>query len=176
VNDWLARASRWQVGVFVGLLAGLGAAVLVGLVAGGGWRGALTGAVGAGFGGAILGATLLHGQVQRQVEAVGVLSTPVRRAAGRASLWGPAPEDPETREAAAKLAEHALAERQRHRALGVVSSPVVTGMLVNLAVRASPWWWIAVAANVALLVHGWFLLPRRLRRRIELLRGTSPAA
>jgi ABC-type dipeptide/oligopeptide/nickel transport system permease subunit len=44
-------------------------------------------------------------------------------------------------------------------------------MVVNLAIRASPWWWIGVAAVVALTVHGFFFLPRRLRRRMELLRA-----
>ena len=44
------------------------------------------------------------------------------------------------------------------------------GVLVNLAVQASPWWWVGVAVSVGLLAHGWFLAPARLRRRAEVLR------
>src|SRR5688572_6357374 len=99
-------------------------------------------AVGAGVGGAIVGSSVMYGQIRRQVEAVGVLSGSRRRAVGRASLWGPVPEGPETRAVAAKLAEHALVERQRRRGFGVVSALVVLAMVVNLAIRPSPWWWI----------------------------------
>jgi hypothetical protein len=171
VNEWLARASRGQLALFVGLLSALSAGVVVGLIFQRGWSGAGMVAVSAGIGGAILGSSMVYGLIRREVEAVGVLSGSRRRAVARASLWGAVPEDPETRAVAAKLAEHALAERQRRRGLGVVSSLVVLAMVVNLAVRASPWWWIGVAGVVALTVHGLFFLPRRLRRRMELLRA-----
>ena len=170
MNEWLARASRWQLGVIMGLSCGLIAGLLVGVVFGDGWSGALPAGIGTAVGGLILGTTIVHGQLQRQAEAVGVLSGPVRRSAGRASLWGPVPEDPATRAAAYALTQHALAEQRRGRVFGVVNTLVVVAVLVVLAIQASPWWWIAVALGVGLPVFGGFVLPRRLRRRAELLR------
>lgn len=162
----MARASRWQIGLLFGLVCGLGAGLTL---LGAGWTDALTAALATGLGGAVLGATLVHGQIRRQTESVGVLPPRVRRSAGRASLWGPVPEDPETRASALALARHSLAERERSRVLGVVSALVIAAMLVNLALRASPWWWVAVAAHVGLFAYAFLVLPRRLRRRIELL-------
>ncbi|WP_170182277.1 hypothetical protein [Blastococcus colisei] len=51
-----------------------------------------------------------------------------------------------------------------------MSALFVLGVLVNLAVQASPWWWLGVAVDAGLLAHGWFVHPRRLRRRADLLR------
>lgn len=165
----MSCAPRWQVALVMGLSCGLGAGLLLAVV-GEGWSGALPGAVGAALGGGLVGATLLRGQVRRRAEAVAGLPAPDRRVAGRASLRGAVPEDPETRAAAYALTQQALAEHRRRRVLGIVGSLVMLAMLVNLAVQASPWWWLGVAGAVALLVHGWLVLPGRLRRRAELLR------
>jgi hypothetical protein len=169
VNEWLARASRWQLGLVMGLSCGLGTGLGIAVIAGNGWADAVPGMIGAGVGGFLVGATLLHGQVRRRTEAVAGLPAADQRAAGRAFLRGPVPQDPETRAAAYALTQNALAEHGRRRVVGVLGSLVVLAMLVNLAVRASPWWWLGVAATVGLLVHGWFFLPRRLRRRADLL-------
>ena len=154
----------------MGLACGIGAAAGVALTGDPGRGGALAVGLGTGVGGALVGAFLVYGSVRRQADAVGVLSTPVRRAAGRASLWGPVPEDPETRAAAYALTQHALEERRRRPVIGVVSALILLAMTVNLAVQASPRWWIAVAIMIGLLVYAWFVLPRRLRRRADLLR------
>ncbi|WP_324274874.1 hypothetical protein [Blastococcus brunescens] len=170
VNDWLTRAPRWQLGLVMGLCCGLGTGFGIAVIAGDGWADAVPGLVGAGVGGFIVGATLLHGQIRRRTEAVAGLPAADRRAAERAFLRGPVPEDPETRAAAYALTQNALAEQRRRRVVGVVGSLVIVAMLVNLAVQASPWWWVGVAATLGLLVYGWFVLPRRLRRRADLLR------
>ncbi|MGY1720184.1 hypothetical protein ACI8AG_14175 [Blastococcus sp. SYSU DS0552] len=169
MNEWLTRASRTQLGLIMGLFCGAGAAFGVAVLGGQGWSAAVPGAVGAAIGGGLVGATLMHGQLRRQAEAVGVLGGRARRAAGRASLRGPVPEDPETRAAAYALVEHALAERRRNRVPSVVGAVVLLAMTVYLAVQASPWWWVGVAVLAGLLAYGWFVLPRRLRRRAELL-------
>jgi hypothetical protein len=169
----MARASRGQLGLVMGLLAGTGGAVGAGLGAGEGWSGALSAGIGTGVGCAILGATLVHGLIRRRTEAVGELPAPVRRAAGRASLRGPVPEDPVTRTAALALAENAQAEQGRRAAFALVGSLIVVAMLVNLAVQRSPWWWVGVLLAVAGIAFGHLVLPRQLRRRIDLLSGAS---
>jgi len=168
----MARAPRWQLALVMGLTCGTGAGLLLAVV-GEGWSGALPGAAGAALGGGLMGATLLRGQVRRRAQAVAGLPVPDRRAAGRASLRGPVPEDPGTRAAAYALAQQGLAEHRRRRVLGIVGSLVVLAMLVNLAVQTSPWWWLGVAGTVGLLVHGWLVLPGRLRRRADLLRPSA---
>ncbi|NEK85864.1 hypothetical protein GCU60_08825 [Blastococcus saxobsidens] len=173
MNEWLAGASRAQLALVMGLFCGIGGALGVVVIAGEGWAGALPAAIGAGLGGGLIGATLLHGQLRRRAEALGPLPAATRRAAERASLRGPVPEDPGTRAAAHALARTALAEHRRRRVVGIVSALFVLAMLVFLAVQASPWWWAGVAAAIGLLVHGWVVLPRRLERRAELLQPSS---
>lgn len=170
MNAWLARATRWQLGVSFGLLCGLGTGVLVASMGHDGWAGFLPAALGAGIAGGLFGATVLRAQVRRQVEAVGVLPARARRAAGRASMGGAVPDDPDTRAAAYALARHALEEQGRHRLLGVLGSLVIVGMLVRLALAGSPWWWVGVVVVGAGFVYGRFVLPKRLRRRAALLR------
>lgn len=170
MNAWLARATRWQLGVSFGLLCGLGTGVLVASLGRDGWAGFLPAALGAGIAGGLFGATVLRGQVRRQVDAVGVLPAPARRAAGRASLGGAVPDDPDARAAAYALARHALGEQRRHRVLGVLGSLVIVGLLVRLALGSSPWWWVGVAVVCAGTAYGQLVLPRRLRRRADLLR------
>lgn len=170
----MARASRWQLALLMGLCSGAGTAAGVALAGDPGWSVMLPVAAAA-VGGGLIGATVLHPKVRRQTEAVGVLPTPVRRAAGRASLGGAVPRDADTRAAALALAQHALAERRRGRVVGVVGSLVMVAFLVNAAIQASPWWWIGVALAAGGLGYGWLVLPRRLRRRIELLREEPSA-
>ncbi len=170
MNAWLERATRWQLGVSFGLLCGLGTGVLVASLGRDGWAGFLPAALGAGIAGGLFGATVLRAQVRRQVEAVGVLPAAARRAAGRASLGGAVPDDPDARAAAYALTQQALEEQGRHRLVGVLGSLVVLGLLVRLALWGSPWWWVGVAVVGPGVVYGRLLLPRRLRRRAELLR------
>lgn len=155
--------------MIMGLCCGIGGAVGLAVIAGEGWAGALPGAIGAGLGGALIGGTLLHAQLRRRAEALGPLPAADRRAAERASVRGPVPEDPGTRAAARALARTALAEQRRRRVLGLVSALFILASQVFLAVQASPWWWVGVAATTGLVVYGSFLLPRRLERRVELL-------
>ncbi|WP_158544834.1 hypothetical protein [Blastococcus sp. TF02-09] len=54
--------------------------------------------------------------------------------------------------------------------LGLLGSLVFLGLLVRLALESSPWWWVGVAVVLAGLAYGRLVLPRRLRRRAELLR------
>lgn len=169
MNEWLARASRWQLGLLMGLSCGSGTAVVLGVLGGEGWTQALAGAIGAAVGGAGIGATLLHGQARRRADAVAGLPAPARRTASRAAFRGPVPEDPEARGAAYALTQQALAEHRRRRVVGVLGAVVILAMLVNLAVQGSAWWWLVVAGTLGLLVHGWFVLPGRLRSRAELL-------
>ena len=170
----MARASRWQWALVMGLCCGGGAGVGTALAADPGWSGLLP--VGAAaVGGGLVGATVVHGKVRRQTEAVGVLPTPVRRAAGRASLWGAVPRDARTRAAALALAQHTLAEQRRGRVVGVAGSLVFVAFLVNAAIQASPEWWIGVVLAIGGLGYGWLVLPGRLCRRIELLREEPPA-
>lgn len=165
----MARASRGQHALVMGLAMGAGAAI--GVAARGlGLAAVLATAIVSAAGGAVIGGTLLHGKIRRETAAVGVLRGPVRRSAGRAALWGRVPENPETRAAAHSLAEHVLSEHRRTRVVGVVSGLFATLLLVVAAVLASPWWWIGAAVVAGLVAYGQFVLPARLRRRVELLR------
>jgi hypothetical protein len=170
VNEWMARASRWQLGVAFGLLCGLLTGLLWATLGGAGWTGFLSGAIGTGIAGGPVGATLLRAQVRGRTEAIGVHPPAVRRAAGRAALGGAVPDDPDTRAAAYAMTQQGLEDQQRHRLLGLLGSLVFLGLIVRLALTSSPWWWVGVAVVLAGLAYGQLVLPRRLRRRAELLR------
>ena len=99
--------------------------------------------------------------------AEGGLPTVKETAAYRASTRGPAPEDPEVRSAALRIATQDLAGFRR---------PGVTFVIVTLALiwssvgslTASPWYLVSVAVFGFALLGQWYR-PRRIRRRIELL-------
>jgi hypothetical protein len=112
----------------------------------------------------------LHRQNRRTREAIGDVSEVVRRSAGRAALWGPVPEDPEVRRTALRFAEHGLAQASRRPLLAWIAAAVFVVSSAYLAFSQSPWWWVATAFWVAMLLLTFFLRPR-LRRRIELLQG-----
>ena len=138
----------------------------------------ITALVGGLLGGLVFGVLmgpLLRAQFDRQRQAVGVLDERVRRPAGRASLWGPAPEDPEVRAAALRVAEHGLAEQERRSVWTRVLLVLFLALEVWQAIVSSPWFWIPAAFFAALLASS-LLLPRRLRRRIALLRADEPQA
>ena len=133
------------------------------------WPVAVTGgAIGGVFFGAVMG-PLVQRQYRRQRVVVAQLTAGTERAAGRAVWRGPVPEDPEVREAAARLADFQLAELRRRWPFTIVAAVAFVALATWLAVVRSPWWWFSVAVFLGLLVFT-VLAPRRLQRRAERLR------
>jgi ElaB/YqjD/DUF883 family membrane-anchored ribosome-binding protein len=79
------------------------------------------------------------------------------------------PEDDGQRQAALRLVEDRLLTLQATRTRAAALPAVLALLTGVLAVTRSPWWWVAVAAAVA-LVPAVLLIPRRLQRRADLLR------
>ena len=174
MNGWVRQASWWQLALATGLPPALAMVLVMRLQDTATWGEALLGGLlGALIVGPVLG-TLVGRQIAREREAHGDRPESVRGAAGRAALWGPVPEDPVERQVALRLAKRALVERQRPRIVRFVGPVIVVAMLMNLAIEASPWWWVGVALVLGLLVFGRVVLPRRLRHRIEVLSEPVP--
>ena len=163
-------APRWVLGLVVALPVAVVVILMTRAREDASWTSALVQGVAAGI---IVGAVMgpfLHRQNRRTREAIGDVPDDVRRRAGRAALWGPLPEDPEVRRTALRFAEHGLAQASRRPLLAWIAAAVFVGASAYLAIGQSPWWWVATAFWVAMLLVTVFLRPR-LRRRIELLRG-----
>jgi hypothetical protein len=168
VNRWLINAPRWLLGAVVGLPVAVVLILMTRAREDASWTAAIAHGL---IVGVVVGAVMgpfLHRQNRRTRNALGDVPDSVRRTAGRAALWGPVPEDPPTRQAALRLAEHSLAQASRRPVLAWLGTALFIVVSAYLAVAQSPWWWLATAFWAALLLVSFVLRPR-LRRRIELL-------
>lgn len=136
------------------------------------WTAALVGGL---ISGVLFGAVMgpLAVRQRRKVSAlVGTMPRRDLRFATRAVTRGPAPLDPNIREAAAQLATLNLRQASRFRWVGLIFFSVLTVLYVLLAFAESPWWWLAAAASGALSTL-YVIWPRHLKRRIEILNQES---
>ena len=163
-------APRWVLGVVVALPVAAAVLFMTRARDDASWTSALIQGVVVGVVVGMFMGPFLHRQNRRTREAIGDVPDAVRRSAGRASLWGPVPEDPAVRQTALRFAEHALAQTKRRPLFAWIAGAVFVAASVYLALTQSPFWWAATAFWVAMLVFSVVLRPR-LRRRIELLRG-----
>ena len=76
------------------------------------------------------------------------------------------------RQAAIRFAEYRLAESARHRVAGRWAAGIIAAIFVALAITTSPFYWLAVAVLVSVFAEE-LAEPRRLRRRLELLRASA---
>jgi hypothetical protein len=168
LRDRLLTAPRWA----VGLVAGVPFGAFMGLSEGlrhGNWGDALIAGVIAGvIYGAIYG-VFMHRRFGRYRAAIGgVPQRDVRRAA-REARRGKVPEDPEARRAAYRLLDVQLGELRRQRRWAPILFVLLLGLSVFLALTQTPWWWVTVPCWPALLAMH-LVMPRRMGRRLELLR------
>jgi uncharacterized protein YjeT (DUF2065 family) len=120
------------------------------------------------FFGALMG-PLQARQRRKMIAAIGNIPARDLRVAGRAAMRGPVPADPKIRRAAEWLATNQLNETSRYRWIGLIMFVFFTVASVAFALTWSSWWWLGAVAMFSLCA--WFMvLPRHLRRRIELLK------
>jgi len=166
MRTWLADAPRWVVSVVAGAIFGVGMAASQHFQQGSSWQASL--AYGAVLGvvfGFVMG-WVSDRQRQRLRAAVGPLLTDAR--VRRAVRRGPAPEDPEVRQAALRSVEQQLAQTRRQRGWVLPVFAVFCGLYLYLAVTDSAWWWLAGAFFAGMFLLS-LLLPRWLTRRRAVL-------
>ena len=120
------------------------------------------------FFGALMGPLQVR-QRRKRVAAVGNMPARDLRVAGRAVMRGPVPADPKIRQTAEWLATTQLKESSRLRWFGFSLFAFATVGNVSFALSSSPWWWLGAAATLS-FSGLCLLMPRHLRRRIEMLK------
>lgn len=91
----------------------------------------------------------------------------------RTSPRNPVPSNAAVRQAAIRFAEYRLAEYDRHHVAGRWVVGVFAAVFLVLALTTSPFYWVGVVVIVYVLAQE-LSEPRRLRRRLEMLRA-APA-
>lgn len=111
-----------------------------------------------------------HGRLRRAAAPV-----PVGRQAEvlRAAARGPVPGDEHVRAAARRVVTHRLSELRDAHGAAVVLLTTGTVLSLGLAVTKTPWLLLGAAVVGGLLVDQTVYLPRRLRRRAQLLRSDT---
>jgi hypothetical protein len=168
VRNYLSAAPKWVVALIAGTGFGAGMGIFI-RNDGSSWTETVVSGLilGVAFG---IPMAFWFDKEQREMRAVeGDIPTEKLKSAHRAAQSGPIPEDPEVRAAARRIATHQLRE------YGQIRRPVRIGLaLLMLAasvigsVFGSPWNLLFAVAPVFMLVSDLYL-PRRTRRRIELL-------
>ncbi|MGY2065265.1 hypothetical protein [Blastococcus sp. SYSU DS0619] len=170
MNEWMLRAPWWKLAVLMGVVLAPSAVLLFGLTGDRSW----TTAVLMGVGVTLICAPVLGFMTATTIEdamaGAGDVPEHERTLVERAARRGPVPEHAGQREAALRLVEDRLLGVRATRTRALTSGAVLLAVAVWLAVVASPWWWIAVAACAA-LVAVTLAIPARLTRRAELLRA-----
>ncbi len=177
MRNWLKEAAAWQVGVccggLFGVLFGLGLRYPMGKT----WTVALLSAA---LGAPVFGVSMaLMARRERQLMAPFRemnLTARQQRAAQRAMLRGPVPDDPAVRLAAAELTRVQLgrlgARWFRVLATGLLVLEVAS--LVLQVLGGERWTSMVLPAAGAVLFGSGLLWPRLLRRRLEVLSGAVP--
>lgn len=155
-------------GVLFGLAFGIVSALFMRPADGVPAFGVTVGVIGGILFGLVMGPVLarLNGRAR---DALGELPAGRHSEVLRAASRGPVPADPEIRTAAARLAEVQLAQTLRYRTLGLIVFPVLLVLQAVLAVAVSAWFGLGVVLFGALLALQ-VVEPRRLRRRVEILK------
>lgn len=160
---------RWLVAVWTGLIGGVGVGFFI-KTDGTGWTpSAIIAGVAAILFALVTGKLEPSWRREREELEAGLPADKVQLAR-RASMRGPVPADPEVRAAALRIAFDGLARSSKQpgprlaTAFGVVMAIVAVGA----ALSGSLWALLYAFSASAMLYSGWYL-PRRLRRRIELL-------
>ncbi len=165
MTAWLLRAPWWAVGLASAVPLGVVFGLMGRLVRGESWTEALVLDVVTGLlCGGVVGAVA----ASRLREDVGSMPVETYARADRATRRGPVPADPAERAAAHQLLTHRLTRiwETRTRSLALQVALAVVGAV--LAPGSNPWWWLAVALAVVLLVASPVLVAR-LERRAQLL-------
>ncbi|MCA0144192.1 hypothetical protein [Blastococcus sp. LR1] len=169
MNAWLLRAPRWKIATLMGVVLAPLAVLFFGLTGDRSWATACV----MGIALAAVCAPVLGLATARTIQdaSPGLEGLPghARARVELAARRGPVPADTEERRAALRLVEDRLSvvRATRTRAGAFCAALVLVSGLLALA--RSPWWWIAVAAGLAMTVAV-VVGPRRLDRRAELLR------
>lgn len=168
--DWV-KAPRWILVLGCGVPMGIGMGVFTKLD-GSSWTDAAIDALGFGLlSGLVIGFSLdRRRRLERSIG--GNISDDQLRTARRSAERGPIPDDPDTRAAAHRLANHQLERARRHRKLSFVAAMVALIGGFGLGFGSSPWFFLLVPGNVLGLVATWNR-PRDLGRRVDEL---SPVA
>lgn len=172
MRAYLLNAPWWKLSIVHGLSFAGPVTVLRLLYGDDGWTWTLV------FGflsGAVYGAVMGPASSRKDEPLRAVLgSMPPRsqRAALRAVLRGPVPDDQQIREAAHRVALHDLAGMGRLRGFALLVSAALGIVGVIFALTGVAWAWLAVAfAAVVVAIQVW--LPRHLQHRADLL-GAEP--
>ncbi|SFE16029.1 hypothetical protein SAMN05216574_102297 [Blastococcus tunisiensis] len=169
MNAWLLRAAWWKLSIVVGLLLAPFFVLLFRLIGDRSWTAAVVLAVGVtvicapGLG------YLTANEVRDSMAAAEEVPEHERALVERAARRGPVPDDEGQREAALHLVEDRLLALRATRTRALTFSAVLVLVTGFFAVAQSAWWWIAVAATLALVALV-LTTPVRLERRVELLR------
>jgi hypothetical protein len=167
------RSSAWVRSVTMGLFFAAFLAIMGVLTTDSSITGTLIGALVAGtFYGALMGPVV--GRLQRRADdALGDASPRQRREASRAAWRGAPPQDPDARALSLRLVEHRLQLAVRNRRW---TTPIFAFFAVLEAWQAlddGAWgWWLAATFFAVFFVVA-CAEPRRLSRRLQLLRGTQ---
>jgi membrane associated rhomboid family serine protease len=166
MRTYLLTAPRWVVGLFGGLVFGIGIAAIARFTSPpASWLAAtVTGVITGALFGAVLAFTL-DKQRRDLRAAAGDLPPGQLSEAYRAAAWGPIPGDPTVRAAAVRVAQRRLEAIRRARILFAILAILMTvGTVMNLLAGN---YGLAAALAAAALAWGTELdQPRRLRRRL----------
>lgn len=169
VKHQLATSSPRVIGLLTGGFFGVVMTIFAGVTQGQ-WPGALIGGTAGGvLFGAVMG-PLMSRLNHRVLGDLRQLRDVDLQIIVRASNRGPVPTDSGTRAAALELARRRHTETIRTRRQSLVLFVVLLALTTGLAVTQSAWWSVGVALWLAALLM-LVIVPRRQRRRIELLGG-----
>lgn len=166
---WLLRASWWTQALAMGA-AFAAAWVITGLLVDGEPHFTPT------LSGGLVCAALAYPQIARQHRRLRAAAEPVplgrEKEAIRAAFRGPVPVESAIRSAAVRVMRQRQQELARANGRARIAVPVI--ILSNIVLAASVGWWLLVPAAVVAGVglHQILLLPRRIDRRLSLLRSS----
>jgi hypothetical protein len=170
MRTYLLTAPRWMVGVFSGLIFGIGMAFIVRGISPPtpSWPATLVIclATGAGFG--LTMAFTIGRQRHALLEAAGDLPPAQLLAAVRAAAWGPVPAEPQIRAAAGRVAQSRIVKIRRSRVLLLIVVVLFSALgVINALLGTYP----SAALNVlvVLLMGSELYQLKRLPQRIERL-------
>lgn len=173
MREKLQNAPWWVWSLIMGVYFGAAMAVFLHMQEPSVWPAAIVGGLVSGvIFGAIMGPLVVR--LRRKTSAAaGNLPARDLRIAGQAVMRGPVPLDPDIRQAAARLATLQLKQFSRLRGgFGLLLFGTLTMFSAFHALTDSPWWWVTAALFLALCAL-YVILPRHLKRRLEILSQDS---
>jgi len=168
MRGYMSGAPKWVVAVIAGTFFGTGMGISI-KSDDSSWTETIISALVLGVAFGIPAAFWFDKQRRQTRAAQGDLPTDKLKSAHHAAERGPIPEDPEVRAAALRIATHHLQQLQQAARLVAIGWPVAFLIVIVIgSVTDSPWYLIFAVAPIFMLVAQ-LSLPRRARRRIELL-------